>query len=236
MCASGPNPSFMGYSNGFPNFLPITVSLSSAVIYHKVWNLFFCQKQVCALVMWQQSVLYHSEDYQPDLYMISPFRSPCTHPHRSWLVLERGVTYSSPPPPWSNFTFGCSLYCCCLLSINSSKKSNWGNSFFCVRRKLPFLCFAPFSTPLYHFLVSLFVQCRRFSCLVKWSRHAWIQASGVRLWRCGQVCSGEYSHLIPLSLRHLNYDYYWALCWAGTDNLQLTAKMQVAQKTCIKWM
>lgn len=42
------------------------------------------------------------------------------------------------------------------------------------------------------FCFSLFVHCRLLGCPVKRSRHAWIQASGVRLWRRGQVRSGEY--------------------------------------------
>lgn len=36
-----------------------------------------------------------------------------------------------------------------------------------------------------------FVLCRLFGCPRKQTHHAWIQASGVRLWRCGQVRAGE---------------------------------------------
>lgn len=56
----------------------------------------------------------------------------------------------------------------------------------------PFLgWFAPFSLAP----VLIWIQCRLWGCPVKQTRHAWIQASGVRIRRCGQVGSGEYSFL-----------------------------------------
>lgn len=69
---------------------------------------------------------------------------------------------------------------------------------FCLKRKLDLVfLFYAFLILFLPFCFSPFVQCRLLGCPVKQIRHAWIQASGVRLWRCGQVRSGEYSLLNP---------------------------------------
>lgn len=77
-----------------------------------------------------------------------------------------------------------------------TQRLDWKNSFVLLESKIFFFLdsysFWFLSVP---FCFSPFVQCRLVGCPVKQTRHAWIQASGVRLWRCGQVRSGEYSFL-----------------------------------------
>lgn len=177
---------------------------------------------MCVKAKW----LCHYEEYLPDQCIISSLlQFPPTHTHHSWFLLERGshtlhLLHPEAAPLMGVPSIVVLLLLYILQEWLESFLSGVGKTQRPDRKKNPFdlpekrflFCFFPTvfshlcSFCLSNFYFSLFVQCRLLGCPVKQSRHAWIQASGVRLWRCGQVCFGEYDlpilflRLLPLLL------------------------------------
>lgn len=119
---------------------------------------------------------------------LSPSVPPYTYTSQLVFVRE-GVTYSSPPPPWSSSTYGCSLHCCPASPLYPPGMTRilsfWsGEKLRPDRKKIPLIClkrdfFFAFS-PLFfhtfaHFVCPIFI----FPCLssadcwaVQWSNPA----------------------------------------------------------------
>lgn len=133
---------------------------------------------------------------------------PSTGTHSSWFVLERGhiLLTSSTLKQLHLWVFPPLL--CLFLFLTSRNDSNPSlqesvktqkpkNPFVCLIESNVYFAFCP-SWLVRTFLTGsccVWIQCRLWGCPVKQTHHAWIQASGVRIWRSGQVGSGEYSFL-----------------------------------------
>lgn len=165
------------------NFLPSHFPLPSAVFCHKrrrppPYCCFIKPKidsvtnksvsRVCFVCESQMIVSLRGISARSMYHLLSPSVPPYTYTSQLVFVRE-GVTYSSPPPPWSSSTYGCSLHCCPasplyppgmtrILSFWSGKnsKTRQEKNPFDLPEKRFLFCFFPhcFFTPL----LILFVQ------------------------------------------------------------------------------